>query len=660
MAVIPLLFEALAMPLQERDLVEARPGWRRLTTMDALAEALRNLGLTVRLETRSANSLTSLDLPCVVEIGSERPVVMLERALDGRLQMAEPISPLGKERSYPEGRLRICRIIRNDPVRGQSGKSLTRLVGLHAPILREITAYGWLAGLVALGYPLLVMLLFNNAIMGGATETVIPVFLIAGTLMVLEGRLRLSRAQAAGRLRERVQGECQQWVEEKLLMLPVDAIRAAPVVQQVQKMRDLAVQLSSALSSTIGLVIDLAFSVLLCLGLLALAPMLAIGPAMALVVLTSLMVLNRAAESRFSAARRQAQSRWVEGIAETISKAELLRAEQAERIWTEQMVGRWRTLSELQAESQGRAAKRANLATFVTLLAGLLTLWIGAHAVIDDTLSQGGLIACLMLIWKILSPVQSFAGGIDKIAGCFDLGQQMDRFLALKEEADAWPGRQALGRRAPSLRFDQAVLRADRHGTPIARQVAAEIAPQSLVLLDGGGTTAASRALEALLGIHAPLSGRILINEFNIRQFGQRALRTGIAYAPREIHLFPASIAENLRLAKPEASLEEVGIALDEAGLALDAPWLVRHLVDPIAAEDVAALPLAIGRRLCLARAWLRRSSLVLLDDPTAGLDYAGMKALADKLERLKHEATIVIASRDERLRALADKVLVV
>ncbi|MEO1599967.1 MAG: ATP-binding cassette domain-containing protein [Pseudomonadota bacterium] len=663
-AVVPLLFDAMALPLRTRDLVEAVPGWRPLASMDATAELLRNLGHTVVRETRSRDGLTAADLPCIAEIAPGRPVVLLARTGEGDFDLLEPFGRPEDAVPASEGALSICRILPEEAGgtlgRGQQSRSLPTLIDLNAGLIRESFVYSWLAGTVALGYPLLVMMLFNTAILGGATDVVLPVILIALTLMVMDAQLRSSRAKSLARLRAEMQRQCQDWVEEKLLSLPVDALRSAPLVQQVQKMRDLAVQFSAALSSSVGLVVDLGFSVVLCAVLMLFAPALALGPAVAVVLLSLLAAKDRTAESRHGAARQQAHGAWIEGITETVRQADRLRDEQAEPLWTERMIGRWRRYADFQTAAQNRAAKRANLGMLITLVAGLVTIWIGAHAVIEGTLSQGGLIACLMLVWKILSPVQAFAGNADKLAAAQDLSRRLDRFRSLKEDGDAWPGRRALGNTPPRLRFEQVVLRADQHGTAIARQITAEIAPKTVTLLDGRGTTIASKALEALLGTESPPSGRILIDAFNIRQVGQHALRTSIAYAPREIHLFPLSIADNLRLARPEASMGAIGRALEDAGLAPDAPWLAEHMVTPMTEEEITALPVAIGRRLCLARAWLRRARLVLLDDPTAGLDHSGIRALSDKLERLRADATVIVASQDERMRALADKVLVV
>jgi ATP-binding cassette, subfamily B, bacterial len=142
----------------------------------------------------------------------------------------------------------------------------------------------------------------------------------------------------------------------------------------------------------------------------------------------------------------------------------------------------------------------------------------------------------------------------------------------------------------------------------------------SLVAVTGENGTGKSTLLSLLLRLHTPTEGVILVDGIDIAALRLGDYREQIAYVPQELALFGGTIRENIIFARPDASDDEIRAAAD---LALFSPVLDRlpHGLDTELDEAGASLSGGQARRLMLTRAALRDASILLLDEPLAGLD---------------------------------------
>jgi ABC-type multidrug transport system fused ATPase/permease subunit len=126
---------------------------------------------------------------------------------------------------------------------------------------------------------------------------------------------------------------------------------------------------------------------------------------------------------------------------------------------------------------------------------------------------------------------------------------------------------------------------------------------------------------------------------------------------PQRPHLFKASIAQNVRLGRPDASTDEVRDAISAAGLT----DVVRNLpqgLDTMLGDRGAGLSAGERQRVALARAFLRDAPLLLLDEPTANLDGQTERDVVQTIRRLARGRTVVLVAHRPALIAMADRVL--
>ena len=153
------------------------------------------------------------------------------------------------------------------------------------------------------------------------------------------------------------------------------------------------------------------------------------------------------------------------------------------------------------------------------------------------------------------------------------------------------------------------------------------VQPGEVVAIAGPSGCGKSTLLSVLLGLAPIFGGSVRIGEVDLADLDPDAWRAQLAWVPQRPHLFARSIADNVRLGRPDATDDQVRAAMTDAGL----DDVVARLPDGIGTtlgHDGAGLSAGERQRVALARAFLRDAPLLLLDEPTANLDGRTEQAL--------------------------------
>ncbi|MFC9844246.1 thiol reductant ABC exporter subunit CydD [Streptomyces sp. NPDC060223] len=177
------------------------------------------------------------------------------------------------------------------------------------------------------------------------------------------------------------------------------------------------------------------------------------------------------------------------------------------------------------------------------------------------------------------------------------------------------------------------------------------------VALVGPSGVGKSTLLNVLLGFVDPAEGRARIGGVDLSEADLTDWRSRIAWVPQRPHLYAQSIAENVRLARPDADDTAVRRALADAGAAgfVDA---LPDGADTVLGEDGAGLSAGQRQRLALARAFLADRPVLLLDEPTAALDGATEAEVVEAVRRLAIGRTVLLVVHRPALLGVADRVV--
>ncbi|MFF1398239.1 thiol reductant ABC exporter subunit CydD [Streptomyces sp. NPDC058287] len=185
---------------------------------------------------------------------------------------------------------------------------------------------------------------------------------------------------------------------------------------------------------------------------------------------------------------------------------------------------------------------------------------------------------------------------------------------------------------------------------PALRDVSLTLAPGETVALTGPSGAGKSTLLAVLLGFVRPSAGAVLVDGRDLASLAPESWRRQIAWVPQHPHLFAGTVADNVRLARPEATDAEVRAAL-AAAHALDFAE-----PDLVLGEGGAGLSAGQRQRLALARAVLADRPLVLLDEPTANLDGESEAAVVEAVRSLAAGRTVLLVAHRPALLAIADR----
>lgn len=339
---------------------------------------------------------------------------------------------------------------------------------------------------------------------------------------------------------------------------------------------------------------------------------------------------------------RQQLTSWLQGQAElTIfgaSRRYRARMESTELSWHEAQ----RRQSELTALSQA-------LMMLIGGIAVIAMLWMASGGVGGNT-QPGALIAlfvfCALAVFEALAPV----------TGAFQhLGQVIASAVRITQITEQEPEVQFTSRQdtppeSVAVQIKEVTFAYDGQAQNALDGISLTVPAGQHVAILGRTGCGKSTLLQLLTRAWDPRLGEILFNDTALTDFSEPALRKAISVVPQRVHLFSATLRDNLLLASPNASDSELGAMLEQVGLQklLEGDGLNEWL-----GEGGRQLSGGELRRLAVARALLHDAPLMLLDEPTEGLDATTESQILDLLAQVMKNKTVLMVTH--RLRGLAN-----
>ncbi|MFI9418502.1 thiol reductant ABC exporter subunit CydD [Streptomyces werraensis] len=291
------------------------------------------------------------------------------------------------------------------------------------------------------------------------------------------------------------------------------------------------------------------------------------------------------------------------------------------------------------------------LELLATLSVALVAVTIGMRLVHGELDLYTGLLI-LILAPEAYLPLRQV--GTQYHAAAEGLGAAEEIFTVLETPVPA-AGKGAVPR--GPLAFEKVTVRYPGRGTDAVTDVSFTVAPGETVALVGPSGSGKSTLLSTALGFVRPDAGRVSVGGADLTGLDLAAWHRHVAWVPQRPHLYAGTIAENVRLARPDADDAAVRRALRDVG-ALEFVDALPQGADTVLGEDGAGLSAGQRQRLALARAFLADRPVLLLDEPTAALDGATEAEVVAAVRRLAEGRTVLLVVHRPALLAVADRVV--
>lgn len=442
---------------------------------------------------------------------------------------------------------------------------------------------------------------------------------------------------------------------QRLSLAYYDSAKSGTLMSTITS--DVSTVQNFASSSTLGIVVDL-LTIVFMLGLMFWLDwdytLIAIGAMPFLLVFVTRL---RTAVRDVTREVRKRQSEIVAVVQEGLGSVRAVRAFGRQDL----EVSRMEAASQATVETALKARRVKSLLSpvvnvVVAACAGIV-LWKGTSLIVAGAMTAGALTVYLAYLTKFFKPVKDLASMTSTIAQTSVALERIQAILnadtIIRDREDAVDP----GRLKGEVTFDHVAF--GYHGEPpVLRDVCFTIKPGQVVGIVGPTGSGKSTVVSLIPRFYEPTGGSVRIDGTDIREFKLAALRQQVGFVLQETVLFRGTIRENIAYGRPDASEEEIIAA---ARLA-NADEFIRRMpngYDSLVGERGDTLSGGQRQRIGIARAVIRNSPIMILDEPTAALDTESEKLVIEGLERLmKGRTVIMIAHRLSTIRN-ADKIIV-
>ncbi|WP_172972798.1 peptidase domain-containing ABC transporter [Vibrio sp. B1Z05] len=547
-------------------------------------------------------------------------------------------------------------VLESIPSKQLSVRTFIKEVNLRKKWYWPVLVLTFMSTVTGLSIPLFTMSVYDKVIGGHLVEVLPELGMGAAIAVFIYVSARLVRGYILSKVVTEFVREISNTTLHRLIHMPLTLLTRVGITNHINRMRNTE-RVRSMLAGTVGGgMLDLPFVVIVLITIALLAGWLVLVP----IIMILLHKLVSSLLTKFTNAALPAiYNEHQDGITELSKNILFLKSGGNAKGW----IQRLHRLNRENSRQNFMFAKRNGLygavSHVMTMVTGLVTIFVGIFLVLNHSITSGALIACVMLIWRITGPAAMAFSSSLKIDMLKSAVTQFDGFLTVQTENNELRLDIPQMDKAPEVNFKGVTLRYDAESAPALYGVEFEaLAGESVAVLGPNGCGKSS-LLITTLGVLEPQAGYISLNGRNIRQYDPQVYRTWCSYAPAETQLVEGSLADNIRLQKPSATDEEIIAALKQAG--------GQALLDLVEGDIYASMFEACNimlrsvdaEAIALARVIISDSNFILMDEPVACGNPKVKAAFVKFIQSCKGSKTLIFSTHDQNLLPLVDKVVV-
>ncbi|MBM7579276.1 thiol reductant ABC exporter subunit CydD [Jeotgalibacillus terrae] len=288
---------------------------------------------------------------------------------------------------------------------------------------------------------------------------------------------------------------------------------------------------------------------------------------------------------------------------------------------------------------------------------GLIALELGLRLIYFESVTFFTAFFVLVLAPEFYVAIRELGNAFHTGRGSIGAAKLIEEELTKDEDRVVWGEEKLEGTKPPHISLNQVAFQYGEDGFMIG-PMDADFKPYENIALIGKSGSGKSTALNLLSGLIAPSSGQIMLNGKALSEYEEKSWFDQLSYISQQPFIFSGTLADNIAIgSKQQATREEIESAAEKAGLLPLIQFLQKGLDTPVG-EGGRGLSGGEKQRLALARAFLKKPSVILFDEPTTGLDLKTEQILTASMEELSKEATVIIVAHRLYTIRQADQIL--
>jgi ATP-binding cassette, subfamily B, bacterial HlyB/CyaB len=667
LACLQMLSQFLGVPFR-RDTIErvltdqlTRSGGVSLQFCGAVAELM---GLTAQLVKVPATAAGRLQTPAM--IAWQDSFAILYKATPQELVLASPESGLMRRKPADfaeawgaEGEVLLLQTTKDTPKERFSLGWFVPALKRHRRVLIEVLIASVFVQLFGLANPLVTQVIIDRVLSGNSPDTleVLGIFLVV--VAIAEAILTALRTHLFVDTTNRIDVSLGSEVINHLLRLPLSYFDRRPVGELATRVNELENIRQFLTGTALTVVLDAVFSVIYIVVMLIYSWVLTIVslatiPLFALLTLVVSPMIRR--QSREKAERNASTHSY---LVEVLSGVQTVKAQNLELRSRWQWQDRYTRYISAGFKTVSTQTTAGAVSSFLNKFSSLLVLWVGAYLVLNQQLTLGQLIAFRIISGYVTSPLlrlvqlwqnfQETALSLERLSDILDHPQEVEEDDRKNILLPSIRG---------NVRYENISFSFKRSNALQLTNINLDFAAGSFVGIVGQSGSGKSTLLKLLPRLYEPQSGRIMIDGYDINKVELYSLRRQVGMVLQDTLLFEGTVRDNIALANPDATDEQV-IEAATVAFAHDFIMSLPSGYNTRVGERGSALSGGQRQRIAIARTVLQNPRLLILDEATSALDYNAERQVCLNLaEAFKGRTVFFITHRLSTIRN-ADVILV-
>jgi subfamily B ATP-binding cassette protein MsbA len=355
---------------------------------------------------------------------------------------------------------------------------------------------------------------------------------------------------------------------------------------------------------------------------------------------------------------RKKESELISVVQEVFSSIRLVQAFAREDYEQKRFEGTSLENVEMALRARSIKAKLSPLVDVIVAVGTCLVLGYGARIVLNGKMTAGSLVVFVLYLSNMYKPMRDLSKMTDTVSKASVGYERIKEVIETESRIRDLPGARRAPRFRGAIEFDD-VSFSYQPDAPVLRNVSFSIQPGQAAAFVGPTGAGKTTIISLVARFYDPTSGIIKIDGKDIRSYTLRSLRQQMSFVLQETILFRAPLWQNIAYGKPEARRSEIVRAAELA----NAHEFIEKLpdgYDTMAAEKGITLSGGQRQRIAIARAILRGSPILILDEPTSSLDASSEQLVVEALDRMMEGKTSIVITHHLSTIRKADVIFVV